>query len=91
MRNRWLARWTKGLSWAPNFLVLCVLLGIGWWGHTWHWTLPHMASGHDQLAVAGDPLPVDEPVEKPITKRQDRLALFSRLPGIKFKSPAAAQ
>jgi hypothetical protein len=34
------------LAWTPNVLVFAVLAGIGWWGHTYHWTLPGRSPSH---------------------------------------------
>ena len=33
-------------NWTPTILVFAMLIGIGWWGHHHHWTLPNFSSSN---------------------------------------------
>ena len=73
-------------AWIPNMLVLAVLVGIGWWGHRHHWTLPDFFRSKASSPQA--PTATARPAATGIasTSQLSPEALVERLPAVEFSS-----
>jgi len=86
----------KTVAWLPNFAVLAVLAGLGWWGHHYHWTLPQPgeAQGKESQGKDSRPLAAKGPSASAETQPAAlfrRTLVDERLPAIEFSSAAAAR
>ena len=87
-------RW---LAWVPNVAVITALMAIGWWGHTYHWTIPKFStlvgdnSADKSTPAAPEPEALTVTAEKPIVDGAEVKDPFDELPSIEFDSSEAAK
>lgn len=79
---------------APNLLVLFTLIGIGYWGHTYHWQIPKFSALFGEDAFAASPGKSHGGSSRRQDQQTDKLAALpathtGSFPPIHFSSVAA--
>jgi multidrug efflux pump subunit AcrA (membrane-fusion protein) len=70
-----------------KLLIFSALLGMGWWGHTYHWQLP----GHDVEDRSTAPSPDLTPAPRRVRPSKAGNPAPTALPAVEFASAAAAR
>ncbi len=78
-------------NWTPTILVFATLIGIGWWGHVYHWTLPKLFA--PEAAAQHAPVPRAESKVSRVASPTPPQAgvLLEQLPAIEFSSVDATR